>query len=141
MSLAAPPTFTAGSPGNVITTSTSLGASPATVTSSTFYVGVSGQSGSAGSTTTGAALGGTLQIVTTGGGTVTAGSLVTISLYRAVDTSTNMDTVPVSQWTLATVQSGTARVSIDIPPGIYQVKLANGDSNSITVSATLGTTG
>jgi hypothetical protein len=140
MSLPAQPTFTPGSPGNIYA-SNSLAAS-ASITTSAFYIGVAGQTGAQGSTTTGSALSGHVQVWNTGGATVSAGSGLQV---QAVSTSdgTNYDTVALGgvNFVIATSVSTTAIESFELPPGQYKLKLTNTDTaNAITVEATLGTT-
>jgi hypothetical protein len=139
MPLAAAPTITAGSAGNVLSSQT-LAAS-ANVTSSTFYVGASGQSGSQGSTSTGSALGGLLQIWDTYQTAVAATNGCQVSIYRSAD-GTHFDAIPMPGGYFVITTSSTAAqlASIELPPGIYQLNLKNLDgTNAITVEATLAT--
>jgi len=142
MSLSSAPTFTPGSTGNVYP-STTLAAN-ASVTTSAFYVGVSGQSGAPGSTTTGSAVSGSVQVLNTGGGTVAATNGCQIQIFRSCDGGTTWDTVPyLGPFVIPTVvtSSGVQPASYDVPPGHYKVNLKNVDtSNAITVEVTLGTT-
>jgi hypothetical protein len=137
MSLSASPTFTPGSAGNLYA-STSLAAS-GTYTSGFFYVGVSGQSGAQGSTTTGSALSGRLQIwdVAT---TVAATNGLLVQIFSTSD-GTNPDTIAYAGFTITSLASSTVIQSLDLPPGQYKVKLTNLDAtNAIAVEMTLGTT-
>jgi hypothetical protein len=138
MSLAAAPTFTPGSAGNLLPTTTATYGTPVTVQ---FYIGVSGQSGAQGSITTGSALGGRLQVWNTGPATITAGAGVTVNVYSTSD-GTTFDTTPYggSGFLLATVASASQYASFDLPPGQYTLSLSNTDSaHTTTVKATLGT--
>ena len=108
MALSSAPTFTAGSAGNLIA-SGSLAAS--TATTQVFYVGVSGQSGAAGSITTGSALAGRLQVWNTGGGTVATTNGLQVQVLSTSD-GTNYDTIAYAGSTIGTVvrHSGTCVV-------------------------------
>ena len=139
MSLSAAPTFTPGSAGNIYS-SNSLGANTS-FTTSAFYVGVSGQSGSQGSTTTGSALAGRVQVWNTGGGTVASTNGLQVTAFSTSD-GTNYDTVAFggTGFVIATVVSTAALASFDLPPGQYKIKLTNLDvTNAITVEITIGT--
>jgi hypothetical protein len=140
MSLAAAPTFTPGSAGNIYG-SNSLAANTS-YTTSAFYVGVSGQSGAAGSTTTGSAVSGRVQVWNTGGATVATTNGLQVTVFSTSD-GTNYDTIAYggTGFVIATVASTAALASFDLPPGQYKIKLTNLDtSNAITVEITLGTT-
>jgi len=140
MSLSADPSFTVGSTGNLIA-STGLAAN--TSVSATFYIGVAGQSGAAGSITTGIALFGRLQIASTPGSTVAATNGLNVNVYSTSD-GTNYDTIAYGvSSVIPSVASTVARMSWDLSPGQYKLTLQNLDTtNSLTaVVATLGTAG
>jgi len=138
MSLAAAPTFTPGSAGNLYA-SNSLAANTA-YTSGAWYVGVSGQSGAQGTTTTGSAVSARLQVWNTGGGTVATTNGLQVQVFSTSD-GTNYDTIAYGvNSVIATVASTAARASWDLGPGQYKLTLTNLDvTNAITVEATLGT--
>lgn len=140
MSLAAAPTFTAGAAGNLIGAATSL--VNATPVSSTFVVGVSGNSGAQGTITTGTALSGRVQVWSKGGGTVAATNGCQVQVFSTSD-GTNYDTVPFAaiSFVIANAVSTQYYQSFELPPGQYKLTLTNLDTvNAITVEATLGTT-
>jgi hypothetical protein len=140
MSLASAPTFTPGSTGNVYA-STAL-AGNASVTTSAFSVGLAGGSGPPGSTTTGSAVAGRLQVLNIGGTTVAATNGCQVQIFSSSDNGVTYDTVPyLGPFIIATTQGATSVGSYDLPPGQYKLKFTNLDtSNGITVEATLGTT-
>jgi hypothetical protein len=140
--LSSAPTFTPGSAGNVYGPA-SLAANTS-VTSNAFYVGVSGQSGAQGSTTTGSAVSGRLQVASTGGATVATTNGCQVQVLSSSDGGTTYDVVPyIGPFVIATVASTLESASYDLPPGQYKLKLTNLDTTNAltTVQATLGTTG
>lgn len=138
MSLPAAPSFTVGSAGNLYA-STVLNANTS-VTVGPFYVGVAGQTGAAGTTTTGSALAGRLQVWNTATGTVAATNGCQVQILSTSD-GTNYDTIQYAGFTITSVASTSELQSIDLPNGQYKLKLTNLDTtNNITVEATLGTT-
>lgn len=142
MPLSAAPTFTPGSTGNIYATST-LAASAST-TQGPIYIGVVNQGGSAGSTTTGAALSGRVQIIMTDSGTVAATYGLQVQVFSTSDGGTTYDAVPFAgcNFVMQTTSRNTAYpLSFDLTPGQYKIKFTNLDAtNAITVQATLGTT-
>ena len=139
MPLAAAPTFTPGAAGNVYSSNTLAGG--ASITPGPFYVGVSGQSGPAGSITTGSALGGRVQVWNTGGGIVAATNGLQVTVYSTSD-GTHYDTVAYggTGFIIPTTVSTATLQSFDLPPGQYQINLKNLDAtNAVTVEVTLGT--
>ncbi len=137
MSLSTAPTFTTGSAGNLIS-SESLVASG--TVSATFYIAVAGQTGAQGTTATGAAIYGRVQVWNTGGSSVSATNGVLTQVFATSD-GTNYDTVPFgAQYIITTVASTPERQSFDLPPGQYKLTLTNLDGTyATTVEATLGT--
>jgi hypothetical protein len=141
MSLSADPTFTAGSTGNILSSQSLSGG--ASVTTSAFYVGVSGQTGSAGSTTTGSALVGNLQVLNTGTATVSGTNGLLVQALRSVDGGATYDSIPLGgvNFVIPTPVSAVAVQGFDLPPGQYKLKLTNQDATyAITVAASMGTT-
>lgn len=141
MSLTAAPTFTAGSTGNIYG-SNALAANTST-TQGPFYVGVSGQSGSQGSTTTGSALSGRVQVINTGGGTVATTNGLQVQVFSTSDGGTTYDSIAFGgiNFIIPTTVSTAVPASFDLPPGQYKIKFTNLDvTNGITIEATLGTT-
>lgn len=144
MALTASPTFTPGSTGNIYGGSggTALNSSTS-YTTSAFYVGVSGQSGAQGSTTTGSALSGRVQIVNGGGEYVSSTNGLQVQVFSSSDGGTTYDTLGFGgcNFVITTVQSANSTLSFDLPPGQYKIKFTNLDgSYGVTVTATLGTT-
>ena len=138
MSLSAAPTFTAGSIGNIY--GANALAANASTTQGPFYIGVSGQSGAEGSTTTGSAVSGRVQVIDTGGATVAATNGCQVQIFSTSDAGTTYDAVPFVFFVIPTVASTAQAASVDLPPGQYKLKLTNLDTtNAITVEATLGT--
>lgn len=141
MSLTAAPTFTAGSTGNIYG-SNSLGAGAST-TLGPFYIGVFGQSGAQGSTTTGSAVSGRIQVLNTGGATVATTNGLQVQVFSTSDGGTTYDSIAFGgvNFIIPTTASTSTPASFDLPPGQYKIKFTNVDaSNSITIEATLGTT-
>lgn len=141
MALAAAPTFTPGSTGNVYGSNTL--AAGANTTAVPFYIGVSGQSGAAGSATTGSALGGRLQVSNTSGSATATTNGCQVTVYSTSD-GTSYDTLAYGGTGFVIPTSSTANTatlqSFDLPPGQYKINLKNLDTtNAITVQVTLGT--
>ena len=140
MSLSAAPTITMGSAGNITPSQLASRAGTST-TQGPFYIGVSGQSGSQGSATTGSALGGRVQVWNTGGATVAGTNGLQVTIYSTSD-GTNYDTLPFggTGFIIPTTASTAVLQSFDLPPGQYKIVLKNLDTaNAITVEATLAT--
>jgi hypothetical protein len=141
LGLSAAPTFTvATAAGNVLAAQT-LAASTA-VTSSVFYVGTAGQSGAAGTTTTGSALSGRLQVWCGGNTAVAAVSGLQVQVFSTSD-GTKYDSVPYAvNGVIAAVISTTTVQSWDLPPGQYKLTVTNLDATNslLNVEASLGTT-
>lgn len=139
MSLLADPTFTPGSPGNLISSQTCTSGTPVTAT---FVIGVVGNSGAQGSTTTGAALSGRVQVWSKGGIAVSTTNGCLVQIFSSSD-GTNYDTVPFAGVSFVIANSISTQVyqSFELSPGQYKLSLSNLDTtNGITVEATLGTT-
>lgn len=138
MSLASAPTITMGAAGNVYA-SNSL-ANNASHSISPIYVGVAGQTGAQGTTTTGSAVAARLQVWNTGGVSVAATNGLQVQLFSTSD-GTNYDTIFYGvNSTITTVASTASLASWDIPPGQYKLTLTNLDvTNAVTVEVTLGT--
>ena len=138
MSLTAAPTLTVGSAGNIYG-SNSLAAN--TAVSAAFYVGVSAQSGAQGSTTTGSAISGRVQVWSKGGTAVATTNGCQVQVFSTSD-GTNYDTVPFGgiNFVIANTVSTQCFQSFDLSPGQYKITLTNLDvTNAITVEATLAT--
>ena len=123
MSLANAPSVTYGAPGNALASQ-----ALANNASVNFVVDFSANS-----------LGGWVQVVDTGGGSVSTTNGCQVSVYPNGDnTSANYDTVAYTGLVIATVASTASRASIGpLPPGKYQFTLKNLDATAgITVQAT-----
>jgi hypothetical protein len=139
MSLAASPTFTPGSAGNLIASTSCTSGTPITAT---FAVGLSGNSGAPGSLTTGSALSGRVQVWSKGGAAVATTNGCQVQVFSTSD-GTVYDTVAFGgvNFVIANAVSTQYYQSFELPPGQYKLLLANLDTtNSITVEATIGTT-
>jgi hypothetical protein len=140
MALSAAPSFTPGSVGNIYGPSSLAGNT--STTQGPFYVGVFGQVGAQGTSTTGSALSGRVQVWNTGGGTVATTNGLQVQVFSTAD-GTNYDSVGFGglNFVIATTASTATLQSFDLPPGQYKIKFTNLDgTNAVTVTATLGTT-
>ena len=138
MSLSAAPTFTPGSPGNLVPSQTCTSGTPVTAT---FAIGLSGDSGAQGSITTGSAVSGRIQVWSKGGSSVSSTNGCLVQVFSTSD-GTNYDTVPFAGVSFVIANSSNAQYfqSFELPPGQYKLSLSNLDTTySITVEATLGT--
>ncbi len=113
MSLSAAPTFTPGSPGNLVSSQTCTNGTPVTAT---FAIGVSSDSGVQGSLTTGAALSGRVQVWSKGGTAVASTNGCLVQVFSTSD-GTNYDTVPFSgvSFVIASAISTQAYQSFELP--------------------------
>ena len=138
MSLSAAPTFTPGSPGNLVPSQACTSATPVTTT---FAIGLAGDAGPQGSLTTGSAVSGRIQVWSKGGTSVAATNGCLVQVFSTSD-GTNYDTVPFAgvSFVIANAVSAQYYQSFELPPGQYKLLLSNLDTtNAITVEATLGT--
>jgi hypothetical protein len=138
MSLSAAPSFTPGSPGNLVPSQTCTGATSVTAT---FAIGLSGDSGPQGSLTTGTAVSGRIQVWSKGGTSVSTTNGCLVQVFSTSD-GTNYDTVPFAgvSFIIANAVSTQNYQSFELPPGQYKLSLSNLDTSvAITVEATLGT--
>ena len=90
MSLSSAPTFTLGSTGNLVPSQTCTNGTPVTAT---FAIGISGDTGSQGSLTTGSAISGRVQVWSKGGTAVGSTNGCQVQVFSTSD-GTNYDTVP-----------------------------------------------
>lgn len=123
MALAADPSVTYNSAGNILATSTSIAASGS---NSAGVVDFSTNS-----------LGGWVQFTDTGGGTVAATNGLQVQVFPAGDGTPNYDTVAMVTIAITTVVSTASRQSVLLPTGKYSIKLTNLDAtNAITAGIT-----
>ena len=139
MPLSASPTFTPGSPGNVVPASTTV--TSGTPVTATFAIGLSGDSGAQGTTTTGSAIAGRVQVWNTGGASVSTTNGLQVQVFSTSD-GTNYDTLPYGgiNFVITTVASTAQYQSFDLPPGQYKISVSNLDTSHTTnAQVTLGT--
>lgn len=101
-----------------------------------------GDSGAQGSTTTGSAVSGRVQVWSKGGGTVGTTNGCQVQVFSTSD-GTNYDNIAFGgvNFVIANAINTQYYQSFELPPGQYKLSLSNLDTaNAITVEATLGTT-
>ena len=99
--------------------------------------------GRAGSTSTGSALSGRVQVINTGGGTIASTNGLQVQVFSTSDGGTTYDAVAFGgvNFVIPTTANVATPLSFDLPTGQYKIKFTNLDAtNSITIEATLGTT-